>query len=213
MVSLPEGKMKSREGTVVDADDLLDDLKALARTEMMERQLDLLSDEEREWRAEIIGQAAIKYFFLSISPKSPMIFDPKKSIDFNGNTGPYCLYAYARTRTVFNRSGLAFDDLTFDPEVLDKLQTDEEHAVLMDLYRFGHELEIAVTELDPSYLARATYAVARSFSVFYFDRDKHSIINCPDPALRLARLALTRAVGLTIKLGLNLLGIETLERM
>lgn len=212
MVSLPEGKMKSREGTVVDADDLLDEMQALARTETMERWQDLAAD-EHERRAEVIGQAAVKYFFLNISPKSAMLFDPKKSIDFNGNTGPYCLYAYARTRNVFNRAGVAFDDFTYDPAALETLQTDEEHAVLMELCRFGQEVATAATELDPSYVAKATYAIARSFSIFYFDRDKHPIINCPDPALRQARLALTQAVGRTIKLGLSLLGIEVLERM
>ncbi len=211
MVNLPEGKMKSREGTVVDADDLLDELRAMALSETAERWPDL-PDDERLRRAEVIGQAALKYFILNVSPTTSMVFDPKKSLDFNGNTGPYCLYAFARARSIFEKAGEDFDAFAA-PESFSKLATREEHALLMALHHFDEAVARAAEDYDPSQVVRAVYAVAKAFSAFYFDRDKHPIVTCEDAALRRERLALTRAVGRKLERGLTLLSIETLDQM
>ncbi len=212
MVNLPSGKMKSREGTVVDADDLLDELQGLAADKTRERWPEL-PPEQSEARARTIGLAALKYFILSVSPSTTMLFDPAKSIEFTGDTGPYLLYAYARTRSIFEKAELDFAALDFEPEVLAGLGDAEERALLASLYNFPAELRRAADELDPSRVAAATYAVARSFSAFYYDRDKHDIVGCTDPGLRRARLQLTKAVGVAVRRGLELLGIPVLERM
>lgn len=217
MVNLPEGKMKSRQGTVVDADDLMDEMARLATIELKTRSesgrahsVDAEDRAEIARRAEAIGQGALKFFLLSFNAASTMTFDPARSIDFLGRTGPYCLNAYARTRQVMAKAG---GEPALDPEVLGALSTDRELGVVRALGAMPAELKRAAETLDPSKVADAAYEVAKAFNQFYTDKEGHPIVACPDPALRTARLLLTAAVGEAIKQGLELLGIEVLEEM
>ncbi len=211
MVNLPSGKMKSREGTVVDADDLLDELFGLAEQETRQRWPEL-SEADAAERARVVGLAALKYFILDVSPATTMLFDPAKSIEFTGNTGPYHLYAYARVQSIFAKAGIDPAGLDLEGADLSGLGTDEERALLQALYAFPGELARAAEGFDPSRVAAAMYAVAKAFSSFYAG-DKHPVVKCPDPALRNARLLLTRAVAQAVGTGLDLLGIPRLEQM
>jgi len=217
MVTLPRGmgKMKSREGTAVDADELLDEMKQLARKEI-EAKLVLehytgIDEVEIGRRAEAIGQAALKYYLLDVSPASTMVFDPEKSLDFAGRTGAYCLYAYARTRSLLRKSG--WDDSQRDFAALAMLRTEEEKRVVKELMAFHEAVRWAGESRDPSRIAEYLFNLCKSFAFIFTDKKGHPIISCDDPTLRKARIQLVEALGVVLAIGLDLLGIETLEEM
>ncbi len=216
MVNLPEGKMKSREGKVVDADTLMDEMAALAREELQQRadagraHAEALDEREIALRAERIAQAAIKFHLLSFAAASTIRFDPRKSIDFLGKTGPYCLNAYARTRSLLRRAG---GEPALSDAAATALTTERERAVLKALFAFPARLQAAADGLDPVKLSDATFDVARAFNQMYTDKEGHPIEKCADTDLRTGRLLLALAVGHALRVGLRLLGIEPLEEM
>lgn len=205
MVELPEGKMKSREGTVVDADDLIDEM--IATSKLMSEELGKLEDYNEEEKSRIyrqVGLAALKYFILKVDPKKNMLFDPKESIDFNGNTGPFIQYTYARIQSVLRSAG-AFAD-----EVPHISMNEKEISVIRLIYDFPEIIEAAATEQNPSVIANFLYDLAKEFNQFYHD---HSILNAEDENSRLFRLHLAAISGNIIEKGMGLLGIEVPERM
>lgn len=207
MVNLPSGRMKSREGTVVDADDLMDELHRLAGEEV-ERRYPELTAEERWLRAERIGLAGLKFFVLRFSPQSAIKYDPEASISFDGETGPYLLYTYARSRSILRKAGAAE---TLPAADLAKLQTPEEHRVVLELVELARVLPEAAASYDPSRLCGQLYAIARAYNGFQNSKD-HQVIGV-EPELEAARLTLVAAAGQALKMGLGILGIETLEEM
>ena len=217
MIRLPEGRMKSREGTVVDADDLMDELHALAAEEIAARpeagkaHYDDLSEEERDLRAERIAQAALKFHMFRFTPKKSFEYNPKESIDFNGQTGPYCLYTYARTRSILRKADA--DAPGFDGTAAARLGTPQERTVLWDIAAFPRQVQEAARLLDPSRIAEYVYTLCKDFNLMFADRAGHPIVTCEDPELRRGRLLLAHGVGVTIRGALALLGIETLEEM
>jgi len=216
MIRLPEGKMKSREGTVVDADDLMDEMHRLAHDETAARAEEGkahtvdLSAEELEHRSERIGMAALKYFLLKYSPRSSFEYDPKASIDFLGQTGPYCLFNYARTRSLQRKVG---EVPTFEAEAATRLQTEQEQGIISQLFDWPEVVERAALGQDPSRVAVYLFELCKSFAYIFTDKAHHPIATCDDAQLRRARLMLAAAVGNTVKAGLALLGIEVLEEM
>lgn len=205
MVSLPEGKMKSREGTVVDADDLVEEVTENAREQIRAVAEEKLTEGEVNRRANVIAQAAIKFFLLRQNPKTKMLFDPKKSLDFLGATGPYCLYAYARCKSILRKAeGEEREDAAYD-----LLGAEEELALLHELVKLPETVQSAAEKYDPSMVAQHVLEVAQTFNRFY-----HA---CPvlseKQGLRQARLALVRTTATVIQNGLQFLGIETLEVM
>jgi arginyl-tRNA synthetase len=208
MVDLPHGRMKSREGTVVDADSLMDELCEMALSKVREQFPEL--DEHQSWlRAEKIGQAGLKFFMLKFTPQARMRFDPEQSIAFEGETGPYCLYSYARINSIAAKLIDAAPDLS--TVTLCTLGSDLEYAIGKHLISFPVIVREATAEMNPSLLTRYLYQLAKSFSSFYQDRE-HRIIDAPSP-LREARMSLAFAVQAVLKKGLALLGIETIEQM
>ena len=211
MVDLPEGKMKSREGTVVDADDLMDEMADLAERAVRER-YDDLSEQEIAHRSEAIGLAALKYYILDFNPRTNVQFDPEKSIDFQGRTGPYCLYSYARIQSIGRRIG---GWPTLDEEersrALGALGTEREMEVVRKLQSWPETVESGFDDLDPSKVTAYLFHLAKSFSSLYNDPD-HRIVDLEGPR-RDGLLLLARAVARTIRTGLEILGIETLDQM
>jgi arginyl-tRNA synthetase len=216
MIRLPEGKMKSREGTVVDADDLMDEMHRLAKAETESRaaegkaHTEGISAEEVALRAERIGLAALKYYLLKFSPRKSFEYDPKESIDFLGQTGPYCLFNYARTRSLLRKAG---GEPELDFTALDQLGTDRELEIVRSLAQFTEVVAWAAKSLDPSRIAEYLFDLCKSFAFIFSDKENHPIATCTDPQLRHGRLLLAAAVGNTVKTGLALLGIEVLEEM
>jgi arginyl-tRNA synthetase len=209
MVYLPEGKMKSREGKVVDADDLIEEIEKLAAQEIFRRNVDNpLSEQELNIRKKIIGQGAIKFYLLRVKAMQDIHFDPQESISFDGFTGPYCQYAYARISGILRNAA----DLGLTAEYNDKLLlgNEEELQLIRHLIRFPEELEIALNDLTPSRLAVHVFNTAKTFNQFY---NKHQVIHAETKELAKARLVLIQAAGVALKTGLNLLGINVLERM
>jgi len=215
MVRLPEGKMKSREGTVVDADDLMDELNAMAREEILVRARDGhahaegVSTDELALRAEKIAQAALKFFVFRFTPRKSFEYDPKQSIDFAGQTGPYCLYAYARTRSLVRKAGF---EPRFEASLVPLLALPTERALIRQLFDLPPVVEKSAETLDPSKVAEYAFNLAASFARMFNDRD-YPIVTCEDAALRRARVMLASAVGITLKTALGLLGIDVLEEM
>jgi len=216
MIRLPEGKMKSREGTVVDADDLMDEVHRLARAETEARvaegkaHTEGIGGDELEHRAEHIGMAALKYFLLKYSPRTSFEYDPKESIDFLGQTGPYCLFNYARTRSLLRKAG---GEPTFDSAVVTRLGTERELEIIRLLASFPEVVERAARGLDPSRVAEHCFDLCKSFAFVFTDKANHPIVTCDDAELRQARLMMAAAVGHTLRTGLSLLGIDVLEEM
>jgi len=209
MVYLPEGKMKSREGKIVDADDLLDEMKNLAEEEIRRRDTEgKLSDEEVKSRAEKIGIGAVKFYLLRVRPTQSINFDPAESISFDGFTGPYCQYAYARIFGILEKAGSA--DLNLENAGFSQLGNTEELQLLQKLIEFPAEVESAAWELNPSRVAVHVFNTAKSFNQFY---NKHQVIQAGSAQLISARLALIKATAVVLKKGLELLGIEVLENM
>lgn len=211
MVELPDGKMKSREGKVVDADDLLSEMEALARDAVQERFNDL-APTEIDRRARHISLAALKYFILDYAPRTTVHFDPNRSIDFQGRTGPYCLYSYARISSIKRRLG-AWPQLTNEEtsHALLALNTDLEIAVVRQLQAWPGTIDHAARNLNPSSITEALFQLAKSFSTLYNDTD-HRIIDLDGPRKN-GLLLLAQAVQHTLGTGLSLLGIEPLEEM
>jgi arginyl-tRNA synthetase len=211
MVELPEGKMKSREGTVVDADDLMDDMIATA-SQMSEQlgKLDGLNNSERTNIVRIIGMGALKFFILKVDPKKNIVFDPKESIDFNGNTGPFIQYSHARIHSVLRKAGEMHIALrSFSLEKLTRIEPVEKELVQL-LYQYSSILDEAAKELSPAVIANYCYDLARTYNQFYHDL---SILHEKDEEKRLFRLSLSVNVAKILKCAMNLLGIEMPDRM
>ena len=207
MVELPDGKMKSREGTVVDADDLMDELHDAVRVANAERWSALPSDEQRR-RAEAVAQASLRYFLLKTSPARTIVFNKQESISFEGDTGPYCQYAYARCTAILNNVGGDFPGVKPDWTVLN-----DAHArrLMHTLLAFPDAHHKAVLELDPSIVAKAIYDLARAFSSFYAAPEGR-VMGAP-AAVAAARAALVRATQTVLGANLQLLGITLLDEM
>jgi len=205
MVELPEGKMKSREGTVVDADDLMDEMEDTAR-QMSEElgKLEDFTDEEKNRIYRQIGMGALKYFILKVDPKKNMTFDPRESVDFNGNTGSFIQYTYARIRSVLRKG--ADKHKGTSQEVLNE----KEIALIRMMYDFPDILNEAARTLNPSLLANFLYELAKEFNQFYHD---HSILSAETEGQVSQRLLLIDSAGNIIESGMELLGIEVPERM
>ena len=210
MVELPEGKMKSREGTVVDADDLMEEMINTAREISQELgKLDGLSKEEAEDIARMVGLGSLKYFILKVDPRKNMTFNPKESIDFNGNTGPFIQYTYARICSVLRKAaeqGIAL------PEVLptDFEISDKEEGLIQMVANFAQVVKEAGETYSPACIANYTYDLVKEYNQFYHD---FSILRESDEKLKVFRLVLSTNVAKVVKEGMALLGIEVPERM
>lgn len=211
MVYLPEGKMKSREGKIVDADDLISNMEALAAEEVRKRDPEKqLTTEEIHQRAVKIASGAIKFYLLRVKPSQDIHFDPRESISFDGFTGPYCQYVYARICGILRKAKTKGLDITAERGALDLLGEEEERVLALQLINFPNAVQRAARELNPSYIANTIFSTAKNFNQFY---NKHSVINAENRQLALARLTLTNAIAQTIKEGLRLLNIEVMEKM
>ena len=208
MVELPEGKMKSREGTVVDADDLVEKMIATAKEASSDR-LEGCSREEADEIACIVGLGALKYFILKVDATKNMTFNPKESIDFNGNTGPFIQYTYARIRSVLRKAAGQGIDITRPLDHGVTLSAKEEGLVQM-LSEFAGVVMQAGTDYSPSTVANYIYDLVKEYNQFYHD---FSILREENETLRTFRLVLSANVCKIIKLGMGLLGIEVPERM
>ena len=206
MVELPEGKMKSREGTVVDADDLIATMVADAGETAAERLAEMPEDEAREV-ARKVGLGALKYFLLKVDPKKNMLFNPKESIDFNGDTGPFIQYTYARIRSVLRKAAESgFDANT---EVLAE-PNKKEAALIQKIDDFRNVVAEAGKKYSPAVIAKYCYELAKEYNQFYHD---FSILKEENKPVRNLRLELSAITARTLKAGLALLGIEVPERM
>ena len=206
MVELPNGKMKSREGTVVDADDLMQLMVEDAyKTSMELGKFDDMTEEERREIARIVGMGALKYFILKVDARKNMLFNPEESIDFNGNTGPFIQYTYARIRSILRKAGNEVQSSTFNIQLNEK-----EVELIQKMNEFGAAVEQAGKDYSPSGIANYCYELTKVFNQFYHD---YSILNEPDEQKKLFRLVLAKNVAKIIKNAMSLLGIEVPERM
>jgi len=208
MVELPNGKMKSREGTVVDADDLMELMVEDAyKTSMELGKFDDMTEEERNKIARIVGMGALKYFILKVDARKNMLFNPEESIDFNGNTGPFIQYTYARIRSILRKASslTSITSLTSATSLNDK-----EVELIQKMNEFGAAVEQAGKDYSPSGIANYCYELTKVFNQFYHD---YSILNEPDEIIKAMRLMLAKNVAKIIKNGMGLLGIEVPERM
>ncbi|MBD5337847.1 MAG: arginine--tRNA ligase [Bacteroides sp.] len=205
MVELPEGKMKSREGTVVDADDLMDSMISDARETSSERFADMPEDEAAEI-ARIVGMGALKYFLLKVDPKKNMLFNPKESIDFNGNTGPFLQYTYARIRSICRRAEAELASCSYAEAV----PNEKEQALIQKIADFPETVAAAGRTYSPALVAKYCYELAKEYNQFYHD---YQILREPDAATRCLRLNLSKITARTLREGVALLGIEMPERM
>jgi arginyl-tRNA synthetase len=207
MITLPDGKMKSREGKVVDADDLIEEMKGLAKKELRKRYAEEKIDEKDfEDRARKIALGAIKFYFLRVGANQNIEFNPEESVSFEGFTGPYCQYAYARIASILIKAGNTPENINF--EVLGKNL--EERELIKKIIGFTDLIKKSALEYNPSIIAVSTFETAQLFNKFY---QKHPVLKAENEELKNARLALIQAVQIVLKAGLNLLGIETLEKM
>lgn len=206
MVELPEGKMKSREGTVVDADDLIATMVADAGETAAERLAEMPEDEAREV-ARKVGLGALKYFLLKVDPKKNMLFNPKESIDFNGDTGPFIQYTYARIRSVLRKAAESGFDANTD--VLAE-PNKKEAALIQKIDDFRNVVAEAGKKYSPAVIAKYCYELAKEYNQFYHD---FSILKEENEPVRNLRLELSAVTARTLKAGLALLGIEVPERM
>ena len=207
MVELPEGKMKSREGTVVDADDMMDEMIQGAREVSAERGKGDFTPEEADEIARIVGMGALKYFLLKVDPRKNMTFNPKESIDFNGNTGPFIQYTYARIRSVLRKAAEA----GYTATGYDMVEPNEkEISLIQHLADFPATVAEAGRIYSPALIANYVYDLVKEYNQFYHD---YTILNEPDAAVRALRLALSQCVAGVVRSGMSLLGIEVPERM
>jgi len=206
MVDLPTGKMKSREGTVVDADDLMDDMTETAR-EISEElgKLDGYNEEEKASLYSTIGLGALKYYILKVDPKKRILFNPKESIDFAGNTGPFIQYAYARIQSILRKANFNLDQLIELPELHEK-----EKELIKQIELFPGVIQDAAKNYSPALVANYTYDLVREYNSFY---QTVSILGEEDEVKKVYRVQLSKKVGETIKLAFGLLGIEVPSRM
>ena len=208
MVELPEGKMKSREGTVVDADDLMDDMVATARSVSAELgKLDGMTDEETAAISEMVGLGALKYFLLKVDPRKNITFNPKESIDFNGNTGPFIQYTYARIRSVLRKAkeeGMAITDYS------EVTPGEREITLIQALADFPSVVAAAGQSYSPALIANYVYDLVKLYNQFYHDC---SILKESDAAVRSLRLTLSEQTARVVETGMRLLGISVPERM
>ena len=210
MVELPEGKMKSREGTVVDADDLMEEMIATAKETSQELgKLDGLTQEEADDIARIVGLGALKYFILKVDARKNMTFNPKESIDFNGNTGPFIQYTYARIQSVLRKAaenGIVIpEQLPLGVELSEK-----EEGLIQMVADFAAIVKQAGTDYSPSVIANYTYDLVKEYNQFYHD---FSILREENEAVKIFRIALSANVAKVVRLGMGLLGIEVPARM
>ena len=206
MVELPNGKMKSREGTVVDADDLMQLMVEDAyKTSMELGKFDDMTEEERREIARIVGMGALKYFILKVDARKNMLFNPEESIDFNGNTGPFIQYTYARIRSILRKAG---DQANMGTAAISL--NEKEVELIQKMNEFGAAVEQAGKDYSPSGIANYCYELTKVFNQFYHD---YSFLNEADEQKKLFRLVLAKNVAKIIKNAMSLLGIEVPERM
>ena len=209
MVELPNGKMKSREGTVVDADDLMELMVEDAyKTSMELGKFDDMTEEERREIARVVGMGALKYFILKVDARKNMLFNPEESIDFNGNTGPFIQYTYARIRSILRKAEGAEANSTL--YTLNSTLADKEVELIQKMSEYGAAVEQAGKDYSPSGIANYCYELTKVFNQFYHD---FSILNEPDEQKKAIRLMLAKNVAKIIKNAMALLGIEVPERM
>ncbi|AZI70139.1 arginine--tRNA ligase [Cloacibacterium normanense] len=205
MVELPEGKMKSREGTVVDADDLMQEMYLTAKEKSEELgKLEGLSDEEKEKSYEIVGLGALKYFMLKVDPKKKMLFNPAESIDFNGNTGPFIQYTYARIQSLLNRANFTEGDFgNYQPNASEK-------ELIMQLSNYKEVVEKAAETLSPAQVANYVYDLVKTYNSFY---QNNPVMTLEDENAKQFKLQISDLTAKTIKKSLHLLGINVVNRM
>ncbi|WP_185289480.1 arginine--tRNA ligase [Chryseobacterium lactis] len=205
MVELPEGKMKSREGTVVDADDLMQEMYETAKSKAQELgKLETLSEDDKEASYETVGLGALKYFMLKVDPKKKMLFNPAESIDFNGNTGPFIQYTYARIQSLLSKAG------TLQTENADIELNQSEKELIMQLANFKTVVERSAETLSPALVANYVYDLVKTYNSFY---QNNPILNQEDENVKQFRLNISDLTAKTIKKALELLGIGTVNRM
>lgn len=205
MVELPEGKMKSREGTVVDADDLMQEMYVTAKEKSEELgKLEGLTSEEKEKSYEIVGLGALKYFMLKVDPKKKMLFNPSESIDFNGNTGPFIQYTYARIQSLLNRANFVEADFgSYQPNASEK-------ELIMQLSNFKEVVEKAAETLSPAQVANHVYDLVKTYNSFY---QNNPVMTLEDENAKQFKLQISDLTAKTIKKSLHLLGINVVNRM
>ena len=210
MVELPEGKMKSREGTVVDADDLMEEMIATAKETSQELgKLDGLTQEEADDIARIVGLGALKYFILKVDARKNMTFNPKESIDFNGNTGPFIQYTYACIQSVLRKA--AESGIVISEQIPAGIELSEKEEGLIQMVAdFAAVVKQAGEDYSPSIIANYTYDLVKEYNQFYHD---YSILREENEAVKVFRIALSANVAKVVRLGMNLLGIEVPSRM
>ena len=207
MVELPNGKMKSREGTVVDADDLMDEMIDTARKMSNEPgRLVGVSDDEKDNVLRIVGLGALKYFILKVDPRKNMLFNPQESIDFNGNTGPFIQYTYARIQSLLRKASEQDNAANIDAVE----PNEKEIALIQKITDFASSVRDAGNSYSPALIANYVYELAKEYNQFYHD---YSILREEDAAKRALRITLSATVGNIIRRGFALLGIEVPERM
>lgn len=209
MVELPSGKMKSREGTVVDADDLIDDMIQVARDMSAELgKLESLTEEEAESTFRMIALGALKYFILKVDPRKNMMFNPHESIDFNGNTGPFIQYTYARIKSVLRKA--EENNIKIINQLNNVVLSEKEKELLKNITLFPGIVKEAGDSYSPAIIANYCYDLVKEYNQFYHD---HSILSEPDSDQKNFRLILSSTIAKIVKKGMNLLGIEMPERM
>jgi arginyl-tRNA synthetase len=207
MVDLPSGKMKSREGTVVDADDLMAEVVAAATEMTKERgHLDGMSDQEKDNLYRQIGMGGLKYYLLKVDPKKRMMYNPEESIELNGNTGPFIQYAYARIQSLITKSD--GEALSFDASKI--VLNPEEKEIIKQLDQLPAVIDEAARELSPALIANYTFELVKTYNSFY-----QSVYILNEPALdaKKMRLTLSKNVAKVIQLSMRLLGVEVPSRM
>jgi arginyl-tRNA synthetase len=211
MVELPEGKMKSREGTVVDSDDLLAEMSATAQAMGEELgKTESFSPAEKEQLYKQVGYGALKYFLLKVSPRKSMMFDPKASIDFIGNTGPFIQFNHVRARSVLRKADMSHEALLQGlKDAAPAFDADERYLLQLAL-GLPEVIHQAAEQYDPSLLANFSYDVMKAYSSWYAD---HPILQEADESVRLGRLGLSELAAQVVARAMGLLGIEMPERM
>lgn len=207
MVELPEGKMKSREGTVVDADDLMDDMVETARETSLESgKLEDMTPRGQERLFNILGMGALKYFILKVDPRRTMLFDPRESIDFNGNTGPFIQYTFARIRSILRKAG----ERNYQARLHNQPMLDKELRLIKLMTTYPQVLEDAAVSCSPAMVANFSFDLAREFNQYYHEV---SVLHEPDDQLRAQRLLLLEQVAGLLESSMDLLGITLPDRM
>jgi arginyl-tRNA synthetase len=211
MVELPSGKMKSREGTVVDADDLMDEMQKIARRMALELgKLDSLTPEEAKKIHEIIALGALKYFILKVDPKKNMLFNPQESIDFNGNTGPFIQYTHARIQSILRKAAEKKLEVKDHLEKIPEEISAKEKELMKRIDTFPEVVKESATSYSPALIANYCFELAKEYNQFYHD---HPILGEDEFSIRDFRILLSASTGKVIKQGMKLLGIEVPDRM